>query len=466
MKKISNLLILALLTVGMGLTSCDEQLDNAVTPYTPGVTPESEVAVTSITLDIANLRFDKHLLHAQTLKATVSPADATDKTVTWKSSDENVATVDANGQVTPKARGIATITATTTDGGKKATSTVYVFDNIVDISSGVATVPDDEFWLINGDGTAVANGITIGNGATVTLNGINITNQISCSGDATIILADGSENTVTVSTNKYAGIQIGGAGTLTINAETAGTGTLTAKADSEGAGIGTSMNENGGNIVINGGTVTATGGTVAAGIGTGYVRDVTRTCGTITINGGTVTATGGGGAAGIGTGYVEGSSTNKCGAITINGGTVTATGGGSAAGIGTGFAGSSTNTCGDITIIGGTVTAAGGSGAAGIGTGCATSGSTITCGAITIVSDVTSVTATKGTNSPNSIGIGKNYSGTQKCGTIIFGTASVYDGGGDWTTYNSMTAGTYGDLKLVISKKNDDDDTWTLTPAE
>lgn len=42
MKKISNLLILALLTIGMGLTSCDEQLDNAVVPYTPGVTPTVE----------------------------------------------------------------------------------------------------------------------------------------------------------------------------------------------------------------------------------------------------------------------------------------------------------------------------------------------------------------------------------------------------------------------------------------
>ena len=48
MKKISNLLMMALLAIGMGLTSCDEQLDNAVTPYTPGVTPgtdEGEVTV-------------------------------------------------------------------------------------------------------------------------------------------------------------------------------------------------------------------------------------------------------------------------------------------------------------------------------------------------------------------------------------------------------------------------------------
>ena len=46
MKKISNLLILALLTIGMGLTSCDEMLDNAVDP---GVMPDVEV--TSIALN-------------------------------------------------------------------------------------------------------------------------------------------------------------------------------------------------------------------------------------------------------------------------------------------------------------------------------------------------------------------------------------------------------------------------------
>ena len=45
MKKISNLLMMALLTIGMGLTSCDEQLDNAVTPYTPGLTPTVEEAI-------------------------------------------------------------------------------------------------------------------------------------------------------------------------------------------------------------------------------------------------------------------------------------------------------------------------------------------------------------------------------------------------------------------------------------
>lgn len=54
------------------------------------------------------------------LTATVSPSTATNKAVTWKSSNESIATVDANGKVTAVSVGEATITATTTDGSNKS----------------------------------------------------------------------------------------------------------------------------------------------------------------------------------------------------------------------------------------------------------------------------------------------------------------------------------------------------------
>ena len=247
--------------------------------------------------------------------------------------------------------------------------------------------------------------VTIPDGKTVVLSGVNISGgSITCDGSVTMILM--GANTVTATDNNAA-IKIGGPGTtLTIT----GSGSLTAQGGLEAAGIGTDRIENGelsfGNIVINGGTVTATGGKEGAGIGTGLAQGefytTSITCGDITINGGTVTAIGGLYGAGIGTGPTMsegGSASITCGDITINGGTVTATGGGYGPGIGTG-----------VFLKYGSESASN------------------RCGAITIGAGVTSVTATKGSSySPNSIGKGYAYGGTQNFGTITIG--------GDATTY-------------------------------
>ncbi len=62
---------------------------------------------------------------SETLSATVSPSNATNKNITWTSSNASVATV-SNGTVTGVATGEATITATSVDGGKTATCVVTV----------------------------------------------------------------------------------------------------------------------------------------------------------------------------------------------------------------------------------------------------------------------------------------------------------------------------------------------------
>ncbi len=84
-----------------------------------------KVPATGVTLSDTALT-----LHAggasKTLAATVTPESATNKTVTWLSSDEAVATVDENGTVTAIYPGEATITVTTADSGFTATCTVTV----------------------------------------------------------------------------------------------------------------------------------------------------------------------------------------------------------------------------------------------------------------------------------------------------------------------------------------------------
>lgn len=82
------------------------------------------VSVTSVALNSssATIKAGEQL----ELVATVKPDNATNKSVTWKSANEAVATVNASGVVTALKEGTAKITATTADGNKTATCTVTV----------------------------------------------------------------------------------------------------------------------------------------------------------------------------------------------------------------------------------------------------------------------------------------------------------------------------------------------------
>jgi len=85
----------------------------------------STTAVSAITLSqsTATLKTGENV----TLTTIVEPADATDASVTWSSSDESVATISSEGIVTAVAAGTATITATANDGsGVVGTCTVVV----------------------------------------------------------------------------------------------------------------------------------------------------------------------------------------------------------------------------------------------------------------------------------------------------------------------------------------------------
>ncbi|MFR0558794.1 Ig-like domain-containing protein [Pseudoscardovia radai] len=93
-----------------------------------------------------------------TYKTVIYPSDASNKTVTWKSSDPSVATVDANGTVTAVKAGTATITATSNNGEIKK-GTVYVLhDSTKDVAvDSIALSPATQQIAVGATGTLSAS---------------------------------------------------------------------------------------------------------------------------------------------------------------------------------------------------------------------------------------------------------------------------------------------------------------------
>ena len=278
--------------------------------------------------------------------------------------------------------------------------------------------------------------ITIAAGATVTFNNATVTRAsdnaavVQTLGDATIILAEGSENSVAhTQTSGYAGAGISSAAghTLTID----GTGSLVVQGGSGAAGIGANAN-------------------------TG------SRCGNIVIADGTIVATGGEGASAIGAGYYE----SKCGDITIAGGNVTAKALANTASycppaIGAGFVRSS---CGNILICGGTVTADASDPNCDYSydVGPAIGASASNCGSITIVDGVERIVATKGANALEIIGMGRNdYTSVGKISRLLRFDAEYSNDGNTVTLTPKASFESY-----TVTWKNDDGTTADTTSVE
>ena len=153
------------------------------------------VAVSSVTLNKTSLALTEQ--ETFQLTATVSPGNATDKTVTWSSSNPAVATVSDNGLVTAKAEGSASITAKA--GEKTATCTVTVAKKIISVLS-------------------------------ITLNktSLALTEQETFQLTATVSPDNATDKTVTWSSSNPAVATVSNSGLVTAKAE--GSATITAKA--------------------------------------------------------------------------------------------------------------------------------------------------------------------------------------------------------------------------------------------
>ena len=239
--------------------------------------------------------------------------------------------------------------------GKYYQSTIKMTrHNTIDLSTLSASITAKDGDVLTGK-LESDKWISIDDGATVRLNGVSINADgaftsgnhagLHCEGNATIILMDGTTNTVKGFYENYPGIYVPENKTLTIQ----GGGSLNASSNGAGCGIGGGYSGgsyfeiNCGNINIEGGIITATGGTQSAGIGGG----LNGSCGNITISGGTIMATGGSYAVAIG-----GGESTSCGNITIttDGILIASKGSGATNCIGAGNDGS----CGTVSVYGAT----------------------------------------------------------------------------------------------------------------
>ena len=117
---------------------------------------EIEVTYTAETVHATGVSLDENSIsleegQTEQLTATVAPSNATDKSVTWSSSNTSVATV-SNGLVTAVSAGSASITVTTTDGGYTATCAVTVTQPVLTQYRLTNTAtPGKDYLIGNGD---------------------------------------------------------------------------------------------------------------------------------------------------------------------------------------------------------------------------------------------------------------------------------------------------------------------------
>lgn len=376
--------------VGTGTTTIIASVPNSADGcYLAGML-QYTVSVKKIAIDFDKSDVELYVGDGHTRQITYKELD--EAVVTYVSDNPAVATVDAvGGQVVAVAPGVANVKVRVTYADfyvdESVSYQVSVF-NLINLASLTADYEVKDFDRLYGSTT---HALKMPAGTTVCLAGVDVSttdmNALSCAGNATVILAEGTTNTLKSKGNGMAGIKAGSAGTtLTIK----GAGSLDVTGAAGGAGIGTDKAGTSGDILIESGNIVAQSIQYGAGIGTGDGG----ICGNISIAGGTVTATGGYFAAGIGSGDNY-SGEAVCGNITISGGTVTAKGGDYAAGIGTGVEEMITsNICGNISITGGTIVATGYDDADDdydaydVGPGCNLSEGTLSVGTVNVTTSI------------------------------------------------------------------------------
>lgn len=189
-----------------GLVTAIAEGSSTITAKAGEKTATCEVTVNKKIIPVESITLDKTLVtmlidESTVLTATVEPENATDKTVTWSSSDTDIATV-SGGRVTSVQEGKAIITARA--GDKEATCEVNVCKRIIDVTS--ITLDYTELSLVKGEERQLV---------------------------ATVRPDDATDKTVTWSSSNLQVAKVDNKGTVT--ALRSGTAIITARADEKAA---------------------------------------------------------------------------------------------------------------------------------------------------------------------------------------------------------------------------------------
>lgn len=155
------------------------------------------VSVTGVSLNKTSLSLVEG--GSEALSATVAPDNATNKAVSWKSSDTGVATVDGSGKVTAVKAGSATITVTTTDGSKTATCSVTVTSKTI-LVTGVA-LDKTTLELVEGAEETLKATITPADATNQVVTWSTSDKNIANVSDGKVTAVKAGETTITVTTS-------------------------------------------------------------------------------------------------------------------------------------------------------------------------------------------------------------------------------------------------------------------------
>ena len=122
------------------------------------------VAVTGVSLSKSSITLETG--QSSSVTASVLPSNATNKTITWTSSNSNIAKVDGNGKITAVSPGKATITATSNN-GKKASLTVTVNAPLIAVTG--VSVSKSSVQLEVGSSTTVTASVSPTNATNKTI---------------------------------------------------------------------------------------------------------------------------------------------------------------------------------------------------------------------------------------------------------------------------------------------------------